>query len=417
MTTAAPVYGGTPVSRGAGHRILQATWRASRSPWVWTPAAVTTAGVATATIALGRLLTAPPPNLRPGPLLWTLRMSATAPDSIRLTGPAAAVPGRWGIAFPGGFGEVRHPEAGDRDDAQRPFRLLAGALPDGVVRARLHPHVWPDRQTFSASTGIEGYDTVIEGETGPLPAWVFPSGNGRRWSILVHGRGAPRAQMLRLVPALHARGITTMVISYRNDSAACTDPSGRSHFGHREWRDLEAAVVAATHAGASQFILGGMSLGGAIIATFLRRSDLSSVVVAAILDAPALNWGPIFRAVARSRRVPQWLVPGAMATAAWQARIDWEALNHIAGPDRLTAPVLLIHGDSDPVVPVELSDAYAEAEPDLVTYLRVRGAGHVSAWNTATAAYEEALAAFLDGPAARAQRQAGGADAGLAPVR
>lgn len=89
-----------------------------------------------------------------------------------------------------------------------------------------------------------------------------------------------------------------------------------------------------------------------------------------------------------------------MAAASWQARIDWASLNHIGAKDRLTAPVLLIHGDADPVVPVELSDTYAAAEPELVTYLRVQGAGHVSAWNTDTAAYEEALANFLDGPVA-----------------
>lgn len=402
MTTAAPPHGGTPVRPRTTRRVISATRRASRSPWVWTPAAVGTAGIATATLALGRLLTAPPPTLRPGPLLWTLRMSPARPGCVRLAGPAASVAGRWGIAFAGGFGEVGEPEAVvGPDAADRPFRLFAGAVPSGTVKARLHAHVWPDRHAFTETTAISGYDAVVDGETGPLPAWIFPAGSGERWSILVHGRGAPRAQMLRLVPALQARGITTMVISYRNDSAACSDPSGRSHFGHREWHDLEAAVAAARGLGGREFILGGMSLGGAIIATFLRRSALAGCVTAAILDAPALNWGPILRAVARSRRVPEWLVPGAMAAASWQARIDWASLNHIGAKDRLTAPVLLVHGEQDPVVPVELSDAYAAAEPELVTYLRVQGAGHVSAWNTATAAYEEALATFLDGPVAR----------------
>lgn len=406
MTTAAPPFDPTPNRAGAGRRVLEATWRASRSPWVWTPAAVGTAGVATATLALGRLLTAPPSTLPPG-ALWTLRMSPVGRGWVHLTGPAAAARGRWGLAFPGGFGEVGEPDEITAPDAAiRPFRLFAGSEPVGTVRARLHAHVWPDRQSFTASTGIEGCDMVVQGETGPLPAWVFPAGAGRRWSILVHGRGAPRAQMLRLVPALHARGITTMVISYRNDSADCSDPSGRTHFGHREWRDLEAAMTAAVDQGASQIILGGMSLGGAIIATFLRRSDMARWVVAAILDAPALNWGPILRAVARSRRVPEWLVPGAMTAAAWQARIDWAALNHIGRAERLTAPVLLVHGADDPVVPVALSDAYAAAEPELVTYLRVAGAGHVSAWNSATDEYEAALGRFLDGPAARAQSAA-----------
>lgn len=334
---------------------------------------------------------------------WPLRISDISANAITMTGPAAGVAGRWGLDFPGGTGIVGDMiEDGTLDRTVRSFRLQTGSLPEPGAPARLNAHIWSELHTFRSETGIHGFDTLISGETGPLPAWVFPAGDGARWSILVHGRGAPRSQMLRLVPALHARGITAMIISYRNDSATCGDPSGRMHFGHREWLDLEAAVAAATARGAQQFVLGGMSLGGALIATFLRRSSYAAAVVASVLDAPALNWGPILRHVAREWRVPEWLVPGVMTAAAWQARIDWKALNHLGSGHRLTAPVLLIHGDRDPVVPVELSDAYAEAEPDLVTYLRVAGAGHVSSWNTDPVAYEGALAAFLDGPAAAA---------------
>ena len=398
MTTAAAPLSPRP---GAGRRLVAATWNVGRSPWVWTPAAVGTAGLATATVALGRMLTAPQP--RRVRISWSLRVSAATSDSISMTGPAAGISGCWGLEFPGGQGVVGTTAAdGQLDDAVRSFRLLTGSLPMPGTPARLMAHVWPDLESFRTETGIVGIESIVSGETGPLPAWVFPAGDGTHWAILVHGRGAPRSQMLRMVPALHARGITAMVISYRNDSATCGDPSGRMHFGHREWLDLEAAVAAASARGATKFVLGGMSMGGAIIATFLRRSTYAPAVVATVLDAPALNWGPILRHVAREWRVPQWLVPGVMTAAAWQARIDWKALNHLGSGDPLTAPVLLIHGERDPVVPVELSDAYAAAEPDLVTYLRVAGAGHVSSWNTDPAGYETALATFLDGPVAAA---------------
>ena len=381
----------------ATRRLLTATWRASRSPWVWTPAALGTAGFATATVALGRFITTPPATMRTRAVPWPLRIAAADDDTVTLCGPAAGAGGRWGIEYPGGFAEVGAVVAGDQPDtATRTFTLLAGSPPAAGVRARFNAAIWPDRETFTAATGIAGHDTVVQGETGPLPAWVFPAGNGRRWTVLVHGRGAPRAQMLRLIPALHEAGITALVISYRNDSAACRDPSGRMHFGQREWRDLEAAVRVATEHGAATIVLAGMSMGGAIIATFLRRSELAASCDAAILDAPALNWGPILRHVARGSRLPQWLVPGVMASAALQARIDWSALNHVGGTELLTTPVLLIHGDRDPVVPVELSDAYADAQP-LVDYLRVDGAGHVSAWNTAPTDYFNAVTSFLGG--------------------
>ena len=397
MTADAVAYPVAPRPRATTRRFLAATWRARRSPWIWTPAAVTTAGVATATVALGRIITAPPNAWRPRTLPWTLRLEPQTDGTVVLRGAAAAAPGRWGVEYPGGSGEVGDVAADQRPgEARREFTLISGAPPAGALPARFNTAIWPNRETFTERTGIAGHDTVIAGETGPLPAWVFPAGDGSRWSVLVHGRGAPRAQMLRLVPALHEAGITALVISYRNDSAACRDPSGRMHFGHREWRDLEAAVAVATDRGATDVVLAGMSMGGAIIAAFLRRSALAATCVAAILDAPALNWGPILRHVARGSRLPQWLVPGVMAAVAMQARIDWSALNHLGVMEPLTAPTLLIHGDRDPVVPVELSDAYADAQP-LVDYLRVAGAGHVSAWNTAPTDYFNAVAAFLAG--------------------
>jgi hypothetical protein len=304
------------------------------------------------------------------------------------------VPGYWGVEHPGGYGFVGNVLVRDGDAAERAFRLLVGEVPDDQP-ARMNANLWLDREAFTADTGIAGRDITLDGDTGPLASWLFPAGDGRRWCVMVHGRGAPRAQMLRLVPAFHANGISCLVISYRNDSVECLDPTGRMHLGHREWRDLEVAVAAARRHGARDVVLAGMSLGGGIIATFLRRSELAELAIASVLDAPALNWGPILRHVARSRRLPGWLVPGVMATAALQSRIDWAALNHAAGDAQLTAPVLLVHGDADPVVPVELSDAFAEARPDLVTYRRVAGAGHVAAWNADPAGYDAAVDGFL----------------------
>ena len=391
MTTVAPLPHGT---LSAARTLLSVTARASRSPWVWTPAAVGTAGLATATVALARVLSAPPAALPAWRTAWLQRLVPVRPGIVRLSGPGATAPGYWGVEFPNGYGFVGKVLVADGDAAERPFRLLAGDVP-GDEPARMNAHLWLDRESFTADTGIAGTDLVLPGETGPLAAWLFPAGTGRRWSILVHGRGAPRAQMLRLVPALHARGITSLVINYRNDTPECSDPTGRMHFGYREWRDLEVAVQAACDAGADDVVLGGMSLGGGIIATFLRRSDLADRAIASILDAPALNWGPILRHVARGRRIPSWIVPGVMTTVTLQSRVDWKALNHTTGEHDHPAPVLLVHGDADPVVPVALSDAFAEARPDLVTYLRVAGAGHVAAWNSDPTGYDAAVHRFL----------------------
>jgi fermentation-respiration switch protein FrsA (DUF1100 family) len=58
-------------------------------------------------------------------------------------------------------------------------------------------------------------------------------------------------------------------------------------------------------------------------------------------------------------------------------------------------PALVFHGTEDGLVPVSTTDELAADRPDLVTAVRVAGAGHVRAWNTDPAAYEERVAAFL----------------------
>lgn len=61
----------------------------------------------------------------------------------------------------------------------------------------------------------------------------------------------------------------------------------------------------------------------------------------------------------------------------------------------LSIPTLLFHGTADAQAPVQSSDLYAQARPDLVTYLRVEGADHTLVWNVNPQNYEDALTTFL----------------------
>jgi pimeloyl-ACP methyl ester carboxylesterase len=56
---------------------------------------------------------------------------------------------------------------------------------------------------------------------------------------------------------------------------------------------------------------------------------------------------------------------------------------------------LLFHGSDDAVVPISISDEFAELLPRWVTYFRVPEAGHTEAWNVDPARYERRLSAFL----------------------
>lgn len=345
-----------------------------------------------------------PRRPRPGEVVTVVDVDG---DEVVLAGPGRDLPGTWGLAWEDGYAVVG-PPADDEPAAasdvrgpgeartRRPLRLV------GELLAPPTPGTDAAMDAFAATpdpadVGYPWRELAYDAPLGPTPAWWFPAEGSTTWAIVVHGRSARYHEGFRLVPALVDAGLHVLAIAYRDDLDGPSSPDGRSHLGDTEWADLEAAVRLALDRGARDVVLVGYSMGGGIAATFLRRSALAHHVRALVLDAPVLDWEAVIRRAAREQRLPAaalgLLLPASMAVAGRRAGIDWEALRH--DPTSITVPTLLVHGDDDRTVPVALADALAEARSDLVTYLRVVGAGHCRAWNHDPAAYEAALTSFL----------------------
>jgi hypothetical protein len=219
--------------------------------------------------------------------------------------------------------------------------------------------------------------------------------------VFVHGKGASRAEGLRaLGPAVDA-GLPSLLVTYRNDPEAPADASDRYGYGATEWRDLEAAVRYAVDSGARRVVLFGASMGGAIVAGFLERSTEAEVVSGVVLDAPMLDLAATVEHGAAQRDlpvvggVPDVLTGTARWIAGWRYDLDWAAVDHLPA-DWLEVPALVFHGTEDDLVPLSTTEELAADRPDLVTAVRVEGAGHVRAWNADPAAYERGVTRFLD---------------------
>ena len=306
-------------------------------------------------------------------------------------------PDTYGLVWAGGAAVLSgRPAVRDDGSVERALEVVDGDPPRAGTPTDLRGEVWTDPRA-AYGTSYDEVDVPCDG--GACPAWLVP-GDSSTWVVAVHGKGASRTEPLRgLGPAVDA-GLPALVITYRNDPEAPADPSGRYGQGATEWRDLEAAVRLALDRGAEDVVLYGISMGGSIVASFLERSALADVVRGVVLDAPMLDLAATVDHGAAQRDLP--LVGGVPAvltdTARWIAAmrydLDWDAVDHLPA-GWLEVPALVFHGTEDDRVPVSSTDELAADRPDLVTAVRVEGAGHVRAWNADPGAYEERVAGFL----------------------
>ncbi len=302
--------------------------------------------------------------------------------------------GIWGLEWDGGYGQVGAIVRIDSAEGivVRDYTPINGA-PAAGTRVRLDNFAFPNTPS---SRGLTFEEVTYPAPGGPTPAWRLP-GTESTWAVFVHGRGSNRGEAVRVLPVTSALSMPALVIEYRNDADAPGGQSGKYAYGRTEWEDLEAAVQYALDAGASDIVLAGYSMGGAIVMSFMQRSALAARVSGLILDAPMLDFSPTADLGLREGGVPGWFTGPPKWFAQLRYDIDWDATDYLRDLDELQAPVLLFHTTGDHIVPVATSDELAAERDDLVTYLRTDGDGHVSSWNLHPAEYEAAVRAFLTG--------------------
>ena len=330
---------------------------------------------------------------RPGEPNFEVEVLSVTGKQITLESTEASrMPGTWGIDAPEAYAQAGRILSSDEDSVTRALTPLSGRLLPGDL-VDIGGYAYPQDPDAAFDFPVEEID--IAAGLGEQAAWLAPA-DPTRWAVLVHGRAAQRNECFRMLPILQAEDITGLCVSYRNDPAGPADPDGIYRQGDREWEDVDAALQLALDQGATDVVLVGYSMGGQITANLLRHSELADQVDAVIWDAPLLDWGPVIAAGAEDRGVPSWLVPIGMQASQWRAGVDYEELNQVVNAEEFDVPILLFHGTDDQTVPVSVGDAFAAARPNLVTYERVRGAGHVNAWNTDRRRYTSAVREFLD---------------------
>jgi pimeloyl-ACP methyl ester carboxylesterase len=326
-------------------------------------------------------------------------VTLSAPDGDE---PTLATRGVTGFEHPGGrllLGDVvESRKATGEDVVTREYSILTGTAPAPGDVGDLDSWIYPDDPTylFPAARTV-----TFASELGPLEAWYVP-GDGDRFVVLVHGKGATPRETLRMMDSIAP--MPMLSIRYRNDEGMPPDPSGYYRYGVTEWTDVEAAVQWALDAGADEIVLVGCSTGAAADLSFMYRSDLADRVVGLLLDAPNIDFGRVVDYGASRRDlplvglpVPQSLTNVAKFMGSFRFDVDWSELDYIDDVDELEVPILVVHGTEDTTVPLDVSERLADERPDLVTLEVFDGAAHVQSWNVDPNRYDAAVTEFLAG--------------------
>ena len=313
----------------------------------------------------------------------------TAAQTITLSRtPDTELPGRYGL-FTSGSSEYIKLGSVLSEDATSVKRKLLTHVPSD---ARLAPEAAFNGWYYDRPEQLHLPFTpeLIGSTVGPCPAWLFPAGDGDTWVIQVHGRGTTRAECLRAVPVFHALGITSLVVSYRNDGEAPRSRNGTYALGATEWRDIDAAVGFARRRGARRIIVMGWSMGGAVALQLALNSAHGDAIAGLILESPVVDWRVVLHYQARERRVPgpitglaiealqaEWATPLTRTGAA----IRLDQLDVVARAGELRHPILILHSDDDGFVPSDASHRLLAARPDLVEMQVFEVARHTKLWN------------------------------------
>jgi pimeloyl-ACP methyl ester carboxylesterase len=278
--------------------------------------------------------------------------------------------------------------------------------PPGSGPERLGPLVdWTPDVFFDPSAVGGRYEEVdIPTAYGSAPAWRFEGENTDVWVIHVHGSWTDRSIMFRDVHAFSPLGFTSLVPSFRSDPEVSPPQAESSHLGQTEWRDVESAVAYAVANGARRIILSGWSMGGTIALLTAERSAYREKIVGIVLVGPVTSWRKTIAAGAVRAGVPAigadlvmrlLQAPLFAKMIGLEEPINFNALEWVDVPNRVTVPTLVLHSNADQEVPWEISEAFQRANPRTVTLIRLPEANHTQEWNAAPHTFTNELTCWV----------------------
>ena len=251
--------------------------------------------------------------------------------------------------------------------------LVAWGCREGVERALIYAPVRELAGT-PASLGLAYQDVWFRAEDGVrLHGWLIP-GTRPLTLLWCHGNAGNISHRLDNIREIHHRlGIGVFIFDYRGYGQSDGSPTEGGLYG--DARAAREALVRSLGIPVEQVVYFGRSLGAAV------ALDLAIVHPprGLILESPFLS----VRAMANRT------VPGS--GFFFKSRFD-----SLAMIGRFQAPLLILHGDADEVVPYEHGRRLWEAASEPKAFYTIAGAHHNDTYLVGGSEYWAAWRKFLD---------------------
>ena len=230
-----------------------------------------------------------------------------------------------------------------------------------------------------------------------LYGYYYEYRRGAPTELLFHGyRGNSERDLCGGVHRCFSLGRNALIIDHR--------ASGRSEghvitFGIKESRDALSWIEYVTERFGSEekIILTGISMGAATV-LMATKYELPPSVVCVLADCPYTSPKQIISKVIADMKLPVSIFyPFVRLGAAIFGGFDLESNSPIEAVKGATVPIILIHGDDDAFVPLEMSREIYDAIPtDKKRFIVSKGAGHGLAFPSDKDGYVKALYDFQE---------------------
>lgn len=236
-----------------------------------------------------------------------------------------------------------------------------------------YPEGFPSPQTYER----EVEDVWLQTSDGVrINAFYRPNAASKRVLLWFHGNAENIGYDLDQLRTFAKIGVNILLVDYRG--------YGRSEGSPNEagvYRDADAAydyLINQRHFRAQNIIVYGHSLGGAVAVNLASRRQCGGLIVqSSFTSAPAM-----------ARRM------FAIPFLGYAAKSRFNSLQKIRG---VHAPILIVHGTRDEVVPFAMGQQLFASAPQPKRFYSIEGAGHNDLMEVGGADYLACLQSFVAG--------------------